>query len=266
MPSSHTTIPTPNPIERALLVEVEESVFAQDPDIIQPVETAYKNFSKAIFSKDYEKKFADYIYTGQQGAYGLLFAKPKTVEQANVPFRTTKWMDNHRWPPVLLGVVIIEDYGAPRTFSVLSGSAIGTGSGPTYYDQVEYIPDVSEGTRFVKDEFFGPRPFNIPQYPVPTPTAVTYTLPGGVNGSFPECLHPLIEIPPTTTSTSQNVGGVVTAVGTSLGGQRFPATNFESWAPYVKSDIQEQRDGGWYRVRIRVFPPAPPEAILLLNN
>lgn len=266
MASSHTTIPTPNPSERALLVQVEESVFANDPDILPATGTSYEDCAKVIFSKDYKKQFSEYVYTGQSGDYGMLFAKNKTTEQANDPFRTTTWFGNHRWPPILLFVGFEADYVSQRSFPASNGTDIGAGFAPTYYDKVVYIPDVSEGTRFVKDEFFGPAPFDIPQTPVPIPTAVQYIMPGGAGQSFPECLHPLIEIPDFITSLTQTIAGSTSAVGGSVEGQRFPATNFEEWGPYVLSDNQEFQSGGWYRARIRVFPPAQGDPIVRLGN
>lgn len=215
-----------------------------------------------------DNRFGLYLYT-QQGMEGtdivFNYAYPKTVAEANVPYHTSNWKGNHRWPPVLLGVAVIADYGSPRSFTVLSGTTLGTGIGPSYYDQVQYIPDVSEGTRFVKDEFFGPISFNIPQTPVPVATSVSYLLPGGITGNFPECLHDTIKIPSALTCLEQLVSGSVTKIGSSIGEQVFPATNFTDWSPYVLSDTQEQQDGGWYRVRIRVFPPPQPESILSFN-
>lgn len=266
MAESTTSIPTPVPTERALLAIVEEATFANNPDILPATETRYDECSKYLIAKDYEKKWGSYLYTGPQGPYGMLFAKAKTVEEANTPFRSTSRFGNHRWPPILLYLGFEVDYVSQRSFPVSNGTDIGTGFAPTYYDKVVYIPDVAEGTRFLKEEFFGPREFVIPQTPVPIPTAVQYILPGGGGQSFPECLHPTIRIPDFISSLTQTVAGATTAVGGAVEGQLFPATNFETWAPYILSDEQEQRDGGWYRVRIRIFPPAQPEPIVRLSR
>ena len=262
LPPSHVTLATPNPSERGLLVIVPDEVFLANGGVLPAEGTSYAACAETFFSGDYRASCENYIYTGQIGERGMGFGINKTVEEANTPFRTTTWKGNHRWPPILLALVIVEDYGAPRSFTTYDGTNLGTGFGPTYYDRVVYIPDVAEGTRFVKDEFFAPTPFNIPQTPVPVPTSVTYSLPGGVNGNFQECLHPTITIPPAITATSQIVSGTTAGIGTALEGQTFPATNFEEWSPYVLSDNQELQGGGWYRVRIRVFPPAQPEAIV----
>lgn len=266
MASSHTTIPTPNPRERALLVTIEESVFANDPNILPATGTAYEDCAKALFAKDYQKQFSEYVYTGQDGTHGMLFAKQKTELEASTSFRMTTWFGNHRWPPILLFVGFETDYVSQRSFPVANSTTVGTGFGPTYYDKVVYIPDVSEGTRFVKDEFFGPEPFDIPKTPVPIPTAVQYIMPGGSGQSFPECLHPPIIIPDFITSLTQTIGGSTAAVGGSIEGQRFPATNFETWGPYVLSDNQQFQNGGWYRARIRVFPPSTPDPVVRLSR
>jgi len=267
MSASAKTVPTPNPAERSLVVTVTEDSFASSGGVIPVQGTLYGDpVWKTFLPKDYFKNFQNFVYTGQVDAYGLAFAMQKTEAEANTPFRTTVWKGNHRWPPILLFVGFEVDYVSQRSFPVTDGTTVGTGFGPTYYDKTVYIPDVAEGTRFVKDEFFGPTQFDIPQTPVPVPTAVQYVLPGGAGQSFPECLHPTITIPDFITSLTQTIGGSSADVGGSIEGQRFPATNFETWAPYVLSDTQEQQGGGWYRVRIRVFPPAQPSPIVRLSR
>lgn len=267
MDRTHTTISTPNPAERSLRVEVPERNFASNGGVIPVAGTRYDDSSfKTLFSQDYKKEFGDFLYTGQDDSNGLLFARNKDEVEANTPFRTTTWVGNHRWPPILLFVGFDIDYVAQRSYAASNGTDVGTGFGPTYYDKVVYIPDVSEGTRFVKDEFFGPTPYDIPKTPVPIATAVQYILPGGTGQSFPECLHPTIQIPDFITSLTQTIGGSSANVGGSVEGQKFPATNFETWGPYVLSDNQDFQNGGWYRVRIRVFPPATPDPIVRLSR
>lgn len=267
MSDTHKTISTPNPSERALVVTVDEKIFASNGGVIPDEGTLYSSEDfKTFFGRDYNKEFSNFVYTGQTKEHGLLFARNKTEEQMATPFRTTTWTGNHRWPPILLYVGFEADYVALRSYPASNGTTVGTAFAPNYYDKVVYIPDVSEGTRFVKDEFFAPRPFDIPQMPVPIPTAVQYILPNGSGQSFPECLHPTIVIPDFVTGISQTVGGSSSGLGGSVKGQKFPATNFETWAPYVLSDRDEYQNGGWYRVRIRVYPPAQPEPIVRLSR
>lgn len=201
----------------------------------------------------------------QEGVIVFTWHKNKTAEEMNTPFRRYSRLGNHRWPPILVDVSVLPDYGSPRNFPIYSGTDIGVGFGPSYNDQLIYIPDASEGTRFVTEEFFAAVPFNIPQYPTPVATAVTYRLPGGETRSFPECLHDTLCIPPLITAQTSIVAGVAGVIGTTIPEQIFPATNFVSWAPYVLSDSQERRDGGWYRVRVRVYPPPVPDVVQLVR-
>lgn len=262
MPSSHTTLPTPVPNERSLLVQVEESVFAANPHILPLAGTLYKDCAKNLFAHDYNKEFNDYVYTGQQGDHGLLFATGKTDAEANTPFRPpyAKDFGNHPWPAILKALNIQEDPFLVVAAPTISGNAQGISTGPRYYQQDEYINAIQQGSRFVLSEFFGPRPFNIPRHQVPQPGRIAYQLPT-LDGGFQECLHDDVEIPATRTATTKNVGGTTTAVGGAIDGQFFPRTNFKSWRPYVFSDAQVYRDGGWYRVLTRVYPPALPRRI-----
>jgi hypothetical protein len=243
-------------------VQIEESTFAKNPNILPPLETRYADCAKALFAKDYTKEFDDYIYTGQQGDHGLLFAKFKSAEDANIPFRPPypKDFGNHPWPAILKALNIQEDPFLTYATPVISGNSQGIATGPRYYQQEEYVNAIQQGSRFVVSEFFGPRPFNIPRHQVPQPGRIAYQL-ATLEGGFPECLHDDVEVPSTRTATSKNVGGTTTAVGGSLDGQFFPRTNFKSWRPYVFSDAQLFRDGGWHRVLVRVYPPSLPRSI-----
>lgn len=261
---------TPNPSEKSLSILIPQVEIKEKKTLFDAyLPGALFKDCPIIPDQGLVGDYGDFVFTDCTDADNkhlrYWFGANKTLEQANTPFRTTTWKGNHRWPPVLLGVQIIADHGSQRSFTVRSGTDTGTGFGPTYYDQVQYIPDVAEGTRFVKDEFLSPIKFNIPQTPVPIPTSVSYQLPGGINGNFPECLHGDIIIEPTITCSAQLVAGTVSVVGTTIGAQVFRATNFTDWSPYILSDTQELRDGVWYHVRIRVFPPPQPEAITSFN-
>lgn len=224
------------------------------------------NPTKAIATPD---KYGNYLYVSKQisGANVIfIYSKNKTEEERNTPFRTYTRKGSHRWPPIVKFVAIVADYGSPRSFPVYDFSGItpevGQGFGPTYYDSVGYIPDASEGTRFLIEEFFSATAFDIPNSPVPIATAVSYLLPGGGGQSIPECLHPDIEIPQMFTAQSSLIGGSAVGVGTTIGGQKFPATNFTGWSPYVLSDDPTFTPVGYHRIRTRVFPPPEPRMII----
>ncbi len=259
MSATHRTHPTPSPSERSLVVTVSEDSFASTGGKIPPQNTPYNSpLFKTFFGKDYLKEFGDFIYTGQVGDYGLAFAMGKTLDEANTPFRTYREFKNHYWPKILLALGIVQDYTFPQVTNNISGNNAGIVTAPTNYGKYALIDDVEEGSIFVTEEFFGPLPYNIPRYPVPVTTPVHVEV-LGVQYDFPKVLHPKIVVPNTRTGDAQLVSGSASGVGGALNGQIFPATNFETWAPYVLTDQQEYRDNGWYRIRVRVYPPDIPE-------
>lgn len=213
-----------------------------------------------------DNRFGLYVFTDsgkQEGDVVFKYGLPKSQVVANTPFRRT-WMKhgNHRWPPILKGIVLLEDNAFPRSTNYISNGVQGVATGANYYDRYIYIPDTNEGTRFLLDEFLSPMPFQIPRYRTPVATSVQYSV-NGLNGSFPECLHDEITIPATRTATATYIGGTAFSGNGSVEGQYFPRTNFKSWTPYVVYDSQEQQEdsGLWYRQRIRVYPPTLPRAI-----
>lgn len=262
MPEVSTTIPTPNPSERALLIQFDESVIAANPDFIPVEGTTYRNFPEGLIARSYPVElWGDYIYTSPMGDHGLLFAKPKTPEQAITPWRR-QWskFGNHRWHPILKNLILIENPSFPRSTNFIQNGQQGFATAPSYDDRYVYIPDVNEGTRFFTEEFQAPTQYVIPRYRTPVPTGVQYSV-GDLRGAFQECLHDDIEIPATRSSNAIYLGGAAYSGNGSVEGQVFPRTNFKTWLPYVIYDEQELTNGVWYRKRIRVFPPARPRAI-----
>lgn len=252
MSLSHKTLRCVDPAARALSVTVGEESFASAGGILPPEGTLYSSQAfKTFFGKDYLKEFDGFVYIGQgedtKSGGTLLFAINKTLAQANTPFRSTPRFGNHFWHPVLLDLKFIPVQGFPIS------NGLGA-SAQRYMVREVYIPSVNEGSRFVKDEFLSPVPFLIGKYPTPQPSSVKYDF-IQKEGGFPECLHKNLDI---TALIGQGVQG--------LPGQFFPATNFTDWAPYVLSDEQELTNGGYHRIRIRVYPPAAPRKIKTVEH
>ncbi len=261
MSATHKTVKTPSPRERSLVVLVEEEVFAGNSNILPPEGTPYKSFPPGIRSGDYLKAYGEYIYVGQTGDRGLLFAKNKSKQEANTPFRK-QWskFGNHRWHPILKNLVLLENPSFPRSTNIIQNGQQGFAVASSYDDRYIYIPDANEGTRFFTEEFFCGQMFTIPRYRVPIPTGVQYSI-GDLRGSFQECLHDDIDIPATRQANAVYLGGAAYSGNGTLQGQFFPRTNVKSWVPYCCYDEQSLTESGWYRKRIRVFPPARPRAI-----
>lgn len=267
-------VKTPNPYELGLAVHVRDTLLANNPQLFPSQSRKYTDFVQSALTlvaidQSYARGFGDYYYVDfREGFMGgeqpdqfptiiLNFTKHKTDAQKSVPFRATTTFGNHYWHPILDALAFIEDRNFPRFTSGGRGGKSAIITGPTYYVREIYRPSVNEGSRFLKEEFFADSAFDIPPYPVPVPTSVSYDLPG-VRGTFPECLHPEIIIPTTQTANASFVLGDQGAAGGTLPGQKFPETNFTDRVPYVVSDQQEFQNG-WYRTRITVFPPVESE-------
>lgn len=258
MADSHTTLDTPHPRERALAVKVEESVFAKNPDILPPTGTLYSDCSKFLFAQDYNKEFADYVYTGQAGDHIILFAKDKTLEEANTPFRAywTKF-GNHRHAPLLHALAFVTDPNFPIATNIISGGQLGVATAPRNYVREIFTAEVNEGSRFWLEELQGPRPFAIGRYTVPQPQPINYQI-NGVNGSVEPSLHDDIDIPNTRSTTSTFIGGSAGAESGVVPGQFFPRTNMRRRRAYFLVADQKYVNGIWYMQRLRVFPPRLP--------
>jgi hypothetical protein len=266
-------IDTPDPSSTSFVVVVPQDSVYMDPAAIPSPGDPFSQLGfyngqnlgwipDAAMATD--ERFGLYQYVDKSSGDGyvkFVYAAPKTDAQKNTPFRSSwKKHGNHRWPPILKSIVILSDNNLPRSANVIQNGQSGIATGPTYYDRYIYIPDCNEGTRFLLEEFFAATQFVIPRYRTPVATSVQFSIPG-LNGSFPECLHPDIDIPPARTANAVYLGDQAFSGNGQVEGQFFPKTNFKTWLPYVLFDEQEMRESGWYRQRIRVFPPLLPKAI-----
>lgn len=255
MSDTTRTIKCPNPAFRSLVAAVSEVNFANSGGTVPPEGTLYGAAAwKTFFGSDYRKEFANFRYISQledtKTGGQLLFAAALTTDQRNTPYRTITRFGNHHWHPILKELHPIQIRGFPYA------TQTGTGTyayANRYVMREVYIPAVTEGSRFIEDEFFSDIPFSIPQYPTPCPAAVNYSF-LNMRGGFPECLHKRIDI-----------GALVSTLGgPPIPGQIFPATNFTEWQTYILSDRQELTSSGYYRKRVRVFPPPVPRIITSL--
>lgn len=251
-PADWYEVPTPSPNEWSFVTVVRSLWGVQMPVAGQ---TIYRDWKQMIPQRA-AGNYGSYVYADSveapAGWLGFLWVRHKTEKEKATPFRTIETFGNHRWPPELRSLRFFADPSFPRAINGPGGSII---TGPTYYVRQVYIPEQNEGTRFVIREFLSDTPFKIPLHPVPEPTSVSYDVPGA-SGSFPECLHPKIVIPAFRTATqSFTVTDGSSGAAGAIPGQAFPATNFETRAPYFVSDEQQFTNGLYYRKQVQAFPP-----------
>lgn len=267
----HDLVPTPNPSELSLVIDVPVSVFAMSNRQMPTASTngvigdkyASEAF-KFLVSAAWVKGYGDYVFVDVSKPMPqwlrFHFIKEKTAAQraSKEPFRSMPSFGNHRWNAILKKLSFFQDNSFPLAATIIKNGQKGTVTAPRTYDQVVYVPEINEGTLFLEEEFFSDTPFVIPQYEVPIPTAVSYVVPGGASGNFQECLHPKVVIPDLRAGSLVFIGGAQSDSGGNVRGQVFPETNQTGWERYVLSHKQKF-EVGYYGYRVTVNPPDEPE-------
>jgi hypothetical protein len=224
--------------------------------------TLYKNWFLAESAR--LPLWGDYVFVGKSfrddGAVVFRWFRNKTEAEKNTPYETFTEHGNHYWHPILHKVSFFADTKFPLATNGPDGGII---LAARLYERIVMTPSMSEGTLFQHDLFFSGTKYVIGQYPVPSPSAVSWDY-HGAKGGIQECLHGKLVFPPIKSAfASYSTGGGAAAAFGSSNGQEFPSTApYEDWQPYVLSDKQQQVAGGWERHRITVFPPTPPDEVL----
>lgn len=268
-------VPTPDPNEVALTVDVRQTLIANNPQLM-PVAgtltttgTTYASLgvgaanTRIKINTSYQQGFGDYQFSGTTkrtaGFLTLHFNKPKTDSEMRAPFRETPGFTDEYWHTVLKALAFVRN-PLPRSQSIITFDGQGTSNQITYRVREVYIPGGNYGTRTVLKEFFGPRPFIIPPFEAPIPSSITYDMPGA-GGGFPECIHEKLPIPTLQNGVITFISGTVTNVGGAIKGQFYPATNITEWEARVKTDVQNY-ETGYYRKQLWIYPPDEPDLVV----
>lgn len=269
MPSSHTTIPTPAPRERSLIVQVEESAIANNPDIFPAWGTRYEECDKAIIAKDYPKsKWGSYIYVEQRGEHGMLFVKSKTPEQRNTLIKPKYQItDRVMWDAVLEWIEFGKETGFPLSQNTINSQgkqAIVTAE--RWLVPRGYRPSQSLNTIITVEEYLSEVPW--PDWAMesdePQPTEVMWDLVGS-NGSMGKCLHAEVPVPAQASSGYRvvSVVGDKTQSGNSTapGKFLFPKTNHKKRQDF-HINVVAYIDGQYLRKRMTFHVPIPMSKIV----
>ena len=261
---SFVKLSTPNPEEFAFKVKVDMNQVGAG-ELVGKLNTPYSSFDFSKKLKPDGEGWSDYVFTSTEDCDAkhmwLFFAKNKTDEEKTTPFRSEPHFEDFTWNLVLLGIAVIPDEGFPQSTYAVSEGQKTLISAPRYYGREIFIPQITVGTKHVVDEFLSPTKFAIPAHVAPIPMPVNYEV-LGVKREFPYCLHGDLFIQSTRTGTAQIVaGGTGGARSGAIEGYEFPATNFKEWRAHYVHDVQELRNGVWYRRRTRVIPPPTPKAV-----
>lgn len=254
MPGSHQTISTPNPRERSLVVQVEDSIFVQYPDILPPEETLYKDCPKQLF--DHNPAWNDYKYVEQVGDFGMLFVKTKTDRERNTPIKKKRITRRVDWDAVLEWIIFGKDSGFPLSQTTINNSGqqgIVTADRwlvPRGYRSTNNLMSVIDITEYLSDVMW---PEYLMESDEPQPTEVMWDLTGS-HGSMGKCLHDDVIVPSQSTSGYRVVttsGNVQSANATGSRQWVFPKTNHKKRRDY--EIIEVEHVNGQYLKRVHLL-------------
>ncbi len=236
--------------------------------------TRFANFQSC------DPSWKDYILTNvnprtQEGGLYTKFTFGRDYSQVNpdtgLPWSQTailteEELDDHYWPPVLRRIRVIADYSVMKQSRWTNGTSAGVSLYPSHNVYVDLIEEQTEGTLWVDETYVSNTPFRVPQTETPVARAISVPLPGGERFNFRRCLSGKLVLGRLQTGASIILDtGIVTAGGGSIPGQLIPATNFETWRPYIKR-VKRQKSNGLFILTVTwVHPPQPPKPITLLQ-
>lgn len=254
------TLRTPNPNERKFVVLVDDQKIK--PDQIPTIGLSYANWQ--LPGKDrLDIGWESYIYlepmdTGLNGQSGFIFGKAHTDIEKAIPFRSYTTYERYTWPAVLSALGILLDASSPIQFYT-DAEFSNLQSRPRPFVRAFYQPEVTVDSEVLVEEYLSSTPYSANQmmHNQPVPSEVSWDVLGS-QGSFQKCLHPEIEF-----EELQMEAQVLSRMGTknaikyfgSGKRQKFPGTNYTTWAPFVLSDEQRYVEGQYHRVKRTIYPP-----------
>jgi hypothetical protein len=246
-----TPFKTPDPSRPGCRVAVSlaDFTFSEIPTLGTRLEDSDLNVTKK------NNTWNDHVFAGvEEGPKGwiyFLFNPPLTTPET--AFRTYPASEEYFWPPVL------KDLGAVIAATNPGGTPLYAFDGARY----AYVEGVSIDTEILVEEFLSATPFSrefiLGEEPIPTPIDAR-VLTGRI--SFPACLHPEIEIPMGSFTSSQTapvqfVDYVVKDSTLDFDSPHyFAQTNFLSWDQFTKTaSVRVTETNLYHAVKKTFYPP-----------
>jgi hypothetical protein len=224
-------VPT-DAIDEALIASIGTATYGAIDFANKPDPNSWSDYILRKISRDNQ----------HSGFSRMWFTRNIPAADAAIPYRTETAYGDHRWHAVLYGVSFELDRSLPMTVQLADGSLLQTFRIVPIED---FTPAVDEGTLFTVEYFVGSEPFAIPQHEAPHPDMVSYVV-DGVERTFERCLHKKLSLRPSR-------------LGKAAPPQLKPATNFEDWDDYVKSDEAGVAEDLLHtRIKTTVTPPDKP--------
>lgn len=202
------------------------------------------------------------IEDGPQGWHYYFFGRPRTEVEKWTPVDEWEDMEVETWPPVLKGLRLVEDRGAP--VSVSKPSTTDPRARVYVYPQIPFASIIPQTTALCQvkwERFQSDTPFEGLSYPRPVAGDVSWNFGVMGSGSF-TALHPDIRIkrPPGRYQVVEDPtpGFVDAPFRKDL---FFPATRFKTWRPYVFAVKPSKVNHLYVLDRGTIYPPPRPKPV-----
>ncbi len=259
MPSINSNfdwVDTPNPTERAFTITAKEGVSDMIPDF-------YNNVVLWSDCPQWIKK-AEAIPESLQG-YTLVnaakadyqkrtftFGKTRTPEERNRPYHVEWELRPKEWPTVLYKLWF-EEGSIPKSGVDAKGGILTV---PSLLERSKFRRAGVYPTWHRISRYLAERPFAKVQHIAPITDTIKYSF-EGIDGGFPDCLHPDCRFPQIQNSTKVLFGAGTTGVeiGGDVVAQFYPATNMTDWEKHVIEDSRYPVGGMYFRQLVEAYPP-----------
>jgi len=188
------------------------------------------------------------------------FAKPRTDEEKNTPYKIIWGTHDFVWPAVLLDLYFIKSSFPQNTYNGTT-----TESAIRYFQRHKYVPSTPANSVVKIEKFLSDTSWTYSQLTHEQP--VTAEIDGtflGLQVTFPRCLHRRVIL-------KELVPGAQIVYGSGMDGsdrqgtprqQIFPATNFVDWDAFVFADDAPENEYKMFeRQKVTIYPPTRTEPI-----
>lgn len=216
-------------------------------------------------------EFRNYTYRlkRREGSYVWFYFVPhKTEAQKKIPFKTEWKSKQWKWSTVLNSLIFVPDNAFPLGTqypimpTLTDPGGIGQVFAPSLIERMNITPETLALSAIKVDCFTSDSPWgqNDITHLQPTEGNVAWDF-NGAKGSI-NCLHPEIRVPARGKAYTIVLNGTTTSSEAApiVPERIYPATNFESWEPFVIVDEVDELDTGeYYRERWTIYPPEQNE-------